>query len=75
MARGGGTVIRAGDMKEFFAVGHNSAYTLDNIDYIVYHGYSVTENAASKLVIEKLEWDKDGWPIIGERITPKREVK
>jgi arabinan endo-1,5-alpha-L-arabinosidase len=75
MAHGGGTVIRAGDMKEFFAVGHNSAYTFDNTDYIVYHGYSVAENAASKLVIEKLEWDKDGWPIIGERITPKPASK
>ena len=75
MARGGGTVIRAGDMKEFFAVGHNSAYTFDGVDYLVYHGYSVAEAAASKLVSEKLKWDKDGWPVIGERITPKPAVK
>lgn len=70
MARGGGTVIREGDKKEFYAVGHNSAYTFDNVDYLVYHGYSVADNAASKLVIETLEWDKYLWPVIGKRITP-----
>ncbi|TDH28900.1 arabinan endo-1,5-alpha-L-arabinosidase [Segetibacter sp. 3557_3] len=71
MARGGGTIIREGDKKEFYAVGHNSAYTFNKIDYLVYHGYSVAENAASKLVIETMEWDKNGWPVVGKRITPK----
>jgi arabinan endo-1,5-alpha-L-arabinosidase len=71
MARGGGTIIREGDKKEFYALGHNSVYTFDDVDYLVYHGYSVAENAASKLVIETLDWDKNGWPLIGKRIVPK----
>jgi arabinan endo-1,5-alpha-L-arabinosidase len=75
LARGGGTIIREGDGKEFYAVGHNSAYTFDSVDYLVYHGYSVAENAASKLVIETLDWDKEGWPVVGKRITPRRAEK
>jgi arabinan endo-1,5-alpha-L-arabinosidase len=70
MARGGGFVLREGDKKEFYGLGHNSAYTFGKVDYLVYHGYSVAENAASKLVIETLNWKK-GWPVIGKRITPK----
>ncbi len=69
MAKGGGSVLKEGDKKEFYALGHNAAYTFDGVDYIIYHGYSVAENAAPKLVIEKLKWVK-GWPAIGERILP-----
>jgi arabinan endo-1,5-alpha-L-arabinosidase len=74
MAKGGGYILREGDKKEFYAVGHNSAYTIDKVDYLVYHGYAVAENAASKLVIETLNWDKDGWPVIGKRIIPQPPV-
>jgi len=71
MTKGGGTILRQGDGKEFYGVGHNAVYTYNNVDYMVYHGYSVTENAANRLIIEKLTWDKAGWPVVGERVVPK----
>jgi arabinan endo-1,5-alpha-L-arabinosidase len=70
MSEGGGSILLEGDGKEFYGLGHNGTYTFDNTDYLVYHGYSVAQNAASKLVIEKLTWDSDGWPVIGDRVTP-----
>jgi arabinan endo-1,5-alpha-L-arabinosidase len=70
MAKGGGYVLRQGDGKEFYGLGHSGTYTFGNTDYLIYHGYSVADNAASKLVIEKLSWDKAGWPVIGERVLP-----
>jgi arabinan endo-1,5-alpha-L-arabinosidase len=70
MAKGGGLLLKEGDGKEFYGLGHSGTYTFDGVDYLIYHGYSVADNAASKLVIEKLNWDKDGWPVIGDRITP-----
>jgi arabinan endo-1,5-alpha-L-arabinosidase len=59
---GGGSLIVKGDNKTWFGAGHNSAYTFDDQDYIVYHGYDAKDNGKSKLVIEKLTW-QDGWPV------------
>jgi arabinan endo-1,5-alpha-L-arabinosidase len=76
MAKGGGTIVREGDGKEFFGLGHNAAYTFNGIDYLVYHGYKVMDatnnRTQNKLVIEKLNWDKDGWPVVGERVVPAK---
>lgn len=64
MARGGGTILLAGDAK-WYGVGHNSTYTFDGADYLVFHGYDAgDERARSKLRIEKLTWDADGWPVV-----------
>jgi arabinan endo-1,5-alpha-L-arabinosidase len=71
MSKGGGFILRQGDGKEFYGLGHSATYTFDGVDYLLYHGYSVADNAVSKLVIEKLNWDKDGWPVIGDRVIPK----
>lgn len=63
MAKGGGTLVLGGDTiepKVVYALGHNSAYTFDGIDYLVYHKY-VTEG--SRLGIQKISWD-NGWPEI-----------
>ena len=63
MAKGGGTLVLAGDATEpkvVYALGHNSAYTFDGVDYLVYHKY-VTEG--SKLGIVKISW-VDEWPVI-----------
>ncbi|MBD0286425.1 MAG: family 43 glycosylhydrolase [Bacteroidota bacterium] len=56
MAKGGGTT----EPKVVFALGHNSAYTFDGVDYLVYHKY-VTEGA--KLGVMKMSW-ADDWPVI-----------
>jgi arabinan endo-1,5-alpha-L-arabinosidase len=63
MAKGGGTLVLKGDTTEpkvVYALGHNSAYTFDGVDYLVYHKY-VIEGA--KLGIMKMSW-ADGWPVV-----------
>ncbi|MFL9832015.1 arabinan endo-1,5-alpha-L-arabinosidase [Flavobacterium sp. ST-87] len=61
--QGGGTILAKGD-ENFFGVGHNSAYTFDGIDYLVYHGYDAKQNGKSVLVIKELKWDADFWPYL-----------
>lgn len=63
MGKGGGTLLLEGD-KDWHGVGHNSAYTFDGIDYLVFHGYEASDNGRSKLRIEKMTWDEEDWPII-----------
>lgn len=63
MEKGGGTLLLEGD-KDWHGVGHNSVYTFDRTDYLVFHGYEAADNGRSKLRIEKLTWDEEGWPVI-----------
>lgn len=66
MTQNGGTLIVQGDAKEWYGAGHNSAYTFDGKDYIIYHGYDAKDRGRSKLIIKEMKWDKDGWPVIGD---------
>lgn len=59
---GGGSLVVQGDNINWFGAGHNSAYTFDGEDYIIYHGYDAKDKGKSKLIIEELIW-KDGWPV------------
>lgn len=59
---GGGTPVLQGD-KDWHGVGHNSAYTFDGTDYLVYHGYDAADGGKSKLLIRKLSWESEGWPV------------
>ncbi|HUQ97565.1 MAG TPA: arabinan endo-1,5-alpha-L-arabinosidase, partial [Chitinophagaceae bacterium] len=54
---GGGSVVVEGDNKTWFGAGHNSVYTFDGQDYIVYHGYDAADNGRPKLIIKPLRWD------------------
>lgn len=63
LEQGGGTLLLEGD-KNWFGVGHNSVYTFDNADYLVFHGYDAADRGRSKLRIEALNWDADGWPVL-----------
>ncbi|WP_132055529.1 arabinan endo-1,5-alpha-L-arabinosidase [Pseudocnuella soli] len=60
---GGGTMVLQGD-KSWHGVGHNSAYTFDGKDYLVFHGYDAADRGISKLRIEPMTWDKAGWPVL-----------
>ncbi|MES2457178.1 MAG: family 43 glycosylhydrolase [Bacteroidota bacterium] len=62
MATGGGTLVLQGDA-DWYGVGHNSAYTFEGKDYLVFHGYDARDNAKPKLRMEQLYWRK-GWPLI-----------
>jgi len=64
MSQNGGSLIVQGDAKEWYGAGHNSAYTFDGKDYIIYHGYDAKDRGRSKLIIREMKWDKEGWPII-----------
>ncbi|MGY2132887.1 family 43 glycosylhydrolase [Hymenobacter sp. HD11105] len=61
LEQGGGTLVMEGN-KDWFGVGHNSVYTFDKQDFLVFHGYDAADKGRSKLRMEKLAWDKDGWP-------------
>ncbi|HEX2853933.1 MAG TPA: arabinan endo-1,5-alpha-L-arabinosidase [Opitutaceae bacterium] len=70
LARGGGTILLAGDSK-WYGVGHNSVYTFDGADYLVFHGYDASDpRARSKLRIEKITWDNAGWPTVTPPAAP-----
>lgn len=67
LRRGGGTILLQGN-KEWHGVGHNSTYTFDGKDYIVYHGYDAADKGRSKLQIRELSWNANGWPYIEEKL-------
>jgi arabinan endo-1,5-alpha-L-arabinosidase len=63
MKFGGGSLVVGGN-KNWPGVGHNSAYTFDGKDYLVFHGYDASDQGRSKLWISEIQWDKDGWPSV-----------
>lgn len=64
MTKGGGSLLVQGDAKEWYGAGHNSVYTFEGKDYIIYHGYDAQDNGRSKLIIRELKWDAGGWPVL-----------
>jgi arabinan endo-1,5-alpha-L-arabinosidase len=66
MAVGGGTILLAGNDR-WPGVGHNSAYTLDGKDYLVFHAYDARDDGQSKLKILEMTWDSSGWPAVNPR--------
>lgn len=63
MDQGGGTLVIAGN-DAWPGVGHNSAYTFDGKDYLVFHAYDASDNGRPKLKIEEIQWDATGWPLV-----------
>lgn len=59
---GGGTLVIEGN-KNYAGVGHNSTYTFDGKDYLVFHAYEVAKKGAPKLKIKEITW-KNGWPTV-----------
>lgn len=69
MTGGGGTVIRSGD-ERVAGAGHNSILVEEDGEYIVYHAYDLRYGGLSKLRIERLSWDSEGWPIVPSQPEP-----
>ncbi len=65
MLYGGGTILATGDAN-WYAVGHNGIASLNGKDYIIFHGYDVSDNGKSKLRLQELLWDASAWPIISK---------
>ncbi len=59
----GGTLLLEGD-KRWYGVGHNGTYTFDGKDYLIFHGYDAADKGRSKLRVEELQWDEEGWPVV-----------
>ncbi|HEY5552439.1 MAG TPA: arabinan endo-1,5-alpha-L-arabinosidase [Opitutaceae bacterium] len=67
LADGGGTLLLAGT-PDWAGVGHNSTYTFDDRDYLVFHAYETADNGLQKLKIAGLKWDEAGWPVVDETV-------
>lgn len=66
LTEGGGTLVLEGD-KNWYGVGHNSVYTFDGTDYLIFHGYDASDEGKPKLRTEKLQWDSDAWPVVATK--------
>ena len=62
MFDGGGSPVLEGD-ERYPGVGHNSAYTFNGEDYLVFHAYDAKDEGRPVLRIVKMSWDDEGWPI------------
>lgn len=62
---GGGSLVLEGN-ENWYGAGHNSAYTFDGKDYIIFHAYEKKHNGASKLKVAELQWDAELWPVLGK---------
>lgn len=62
MDEGGGSIVLEGNA-DWTGVGHNSVYTFDGIDYLIYHGYDAKDEGKPKLKTSTIRWDSNGWPV------------
>ncbi len=69
------TVI--GKNERFVGNGHNSEIVKDKSgnDWIFYHGVDMTNPRGRVLLLDKINWDKQGWPYIGNNGSPAFEAE
>lgn len=63
LADGGGTLLLGGN-PDWPGLGHNSVYTFDGKDYLVFHAYEAADKGLQKLKIAELTWDAEHWPVV-----------
>lgn len=61
LTAGGGTVLMSGN-DNWSGVGHNGICSDNGKDFIVFHGYDVSDNGKPKLLIREIKWTEDFWP-------------
>lgn len=61
MTEGGGTLLLEGD-ERWHGVGHNAVVQVGSSTKLIFHGYDARDGGKSKLRIEDLHWDEEGWP-------------
>jgi arabinan endo-1,5-alpha-L-arabinosidase len=61
--QGGGSIVLKGN-EAWPGVGHNSAYTFDGVDYLIFHAYDAKDEGKPKLKIAKMQWDEKQWPVV-----------
>jgi arabinan endo-1,5-alpha-L-arabinosidase len=57
MAKGGGSLVLSGN-DQWPGVGHNSVYSFNGRDYLVFHAYDAADNGRSKLKILEIDWER-----------------
>jgi arabinan endo-1,5-alpha-L-arabinosidase len=65
MLKGGGTQVTF-PTERWRGPGHCAILQDEDADYIVYHAYDAQANGTPTLRINRLAWDADGWPSLGE---------
>jgi arabinan endo-1,5-alpha-L-arabinosidase len=70
MMQGGGTQI-TGAYERWRGPGHNGIFSENGMDWLVYHAYDANQGGISKLRIEPIEWDDEGWPHVASYTGPK----
>lgn len=63
LTEGGGTLLIQGN-QNWFGAGHNSTYTFDDKDYIIFHAYDAKQKGRPVLQIKQLKWDDALWPVV-----------
>ena len=68
-------VVLHGD-EMFGGPGHNSRIITDDngVDWILYHSYIDNGSSQRTLMLDRVEWDEEGWPIVGGG-TPSYSMK
>jgi arabinan endo-1,5-alpha-L-arabinosidase len=59
---GGGSLVIEGN-EHYPGVGHNSVYSFNGMDYLVFHAYDAEDEGRPVLRILQLSWDEEKWPI------------
>jgi len=63
MDQGGATEVLRGTPR-WPGPGHNSAYSFDGRDYLVFHAYDAEDGGLPKLKVLPMTWDGEGWPVV-----------
>jgi arabinan endo-1,5-alpha-L-arabinosidase len=58
----GGSLVLEGDQR-WAGLGHNSVYSFDGNDYLIFHAYDSEDGGKPKLRVENLSWESD-WPVV-----------
>ena len=69
MLQGGGTQI-TGPYDRWRGPGHNGILSENGVDWLVYHAYDANRGGVSKLRIEPITWDAQGWPSVASFAQP-----
>lgn len=69
MMDGGGTLLH-GRTERWRGPGHNAVLKEGKTDWLFYHAYDAEDRGIPRLRIEKLDWNKDDWPVPQTSLDP-----